>query len=80
MQTFNQLKSELLEKINTDNYTRQTQLSEYELNKMTKLFYLLGKIEGVQFGSSWNETSTKPEDEIKSLTTLFEYIKNNEEL
>lgn len=80
MQTFNQLKTELLENINVDIYSHQVSISEDLLSKTIKLFYLLGKIEGVQFGSSWNETSTKPEDEIKSLTTLFEYIKNNEEL
>ena len=80
MQTFNQLKSELTDNLNIDKFTYQTQLSETELNRIIKLFYLLGKIEGVKFGNSWNEPSTKPEDEIKSLTTLFEYIKNGEQL
>lgn len=77
MKTFKQLETDILSNLSVDVYTYRTTISEEELIKYLKQMYLIGRVEGIKFGNSWNETSTKPQEEITRLEGLFDYISTN---
>ena len=78
MKTFEELEKIMLDKLpDFDAYDWHTKISRDQLSKYIKLFYLLGKMKGIQFGSSYMVGSDNLEKEFLKIESVFNYIEND---
>jgi len=80
MMTFKQLLiNELYDEFSNDRYTGKIEYIQVaDVKKLMEKSYLLGKIQGIEFGNSWEEMSEKPQIAINELKFAFKFLTDNE--